>query len=316
MQALELGRGIGAELVGQHLARALERRQRLGLAARAVEREHQVRPHPLAERVASGERLELGHDRGVTAHRDLGRDPMLGRRQPQLLEPRGLAPEGGLLRDVGERVRPPQRERVGQGRGGGRRDRTRPGPSPASRAPRTARRRSPRGRRRARSRRRGPRSVRRRAPCGAGRRRSAGCCGRSRAAPRPRARRSAGPPGRRGSRAGSGARGRPAASGPPRASLRPSSETSSGPRIRNSIAANRTTASSGERKPRRGPVTRVTFQRTATGLRPGCEGTGRGCRHGHRNPHPQPPDRHLPLPARRRLDPRRASGPPPPASPW
>ena len=32
----------------------------------------------------------------------------------------------------------------------------------------------------------------------------------------------------------------------------------------------------------------ITFQRSATGLRPGCEGTGRGCGHGHRHPHPQP----------------------------
>ena len=118
MQPLELGRGIGPELVGKHLARALERRQRLGLAARAIQREHQVGPHPFAERVPRRERLELGDDGGVPAHRDLGRDPMFGRRQAQLLQPRGLAPKRGLLRHVGERVRTPERERVGEGRGG------------------------------------------------------------------------------------------------------------------------------------------------------------------------------------------------------
>jgi hypothetical protein len=81
VETLQLGRGIGPELVGQHLPSALERRQRLGLAARTVEREHQVGPHPLSERVPRRERLELGHDGGMSAASDLGCDPMLGRRQ-------------------------------------------------------------------------------------------------------------------------------------------------------------------------------------------------------------------------------------------
>jgi hypothetical protein len=66
--------------------------------------------------VPRGERIELGDDGRVPAHLDLRGDAVLRRRQPQLLEP-----QRGLVRHVGERVRTPQRERVGQGRGGRRR---------------------------------------------------------------------------------------------------------------------------------------------------------------------------------------------------
>ena len=60
VEPLELGRGIDAELVGEH-ARARARRRASASAGRpdAVEREHQLLPQPLAERQLAGERLEL-----------------------------------------------------------------------------------------------------------------------------------------------------------------------------------------------------------------------------------------------------------------
>ncbi len=141
--------------------------------------------------------------------------PRPGARSPTAAAPRAAPPRpGGMAPRSRRRARPRATARAR--RPGSRLPhpgRMRAQPSPASRGLRTARRRSPPGRRRARTRRRGPRACRRPAASGGDRRRSAGCCGRSRAAPRPRGRRSAGPPGRRGSRAGSGARARLAAWG-------------------------------------------------------------------------------------------------------
>ena len=47
------------------LARLAVDLERLGLAARAVEREHLLAAQPLAQRVLGGQRLELAHERGV-----------------------------------------------------------------------------------------------------------------------------------------------------------------------------------------------------------------------------------------------------------
>ena len=44
VQPLELGRGIDAELVGQHLAHTLECRERVGLTTRSVERQDELLP--------------------------------------------------------------------------------------------------------------------------------------------------------------------------------------------------------------------------------------------------------------------------------
>ena len=92
--------------------------ERLGLAAEPVQREHQVGPHPFAEWVPRGERVELGDDGRVPAHLDLRRDAVLGGRQVEFLQSRDLAPERGLVRQVGERRAAPEREGPRE-RGGG-----------------------------------------------------------------------------------------------------------------------------------------------------------------------------------------------------
>src|SRR5439155_709716 len=60
--------------------------ERLGLAAVAVEREHQMRPQSLAQWVLGDELLELGEQALVVAEREPGADVPLARRHPQLLE--------------------------------------------------------------------------------------------------------------------------------------------------------------------------------------------------------------------------------------
>ena len=64
----------------------MEHPQRLGLAAATVERQHPLRPQPLADGVGAGQRFQLARDRLVPAHRELGVDPRLGGQQPQLLQ--------------------------------------------------------------------------------------------------------------------------------------------------------------------------------------------------------------------------------------
>jgi hypothetical protein len=68
----------------------------------------------LAERVGTGERLELTRDLGVAAAGELGVEPLLVRGEPQLVQPGDLGLSERLVRQVGERRPPPQIESVAQ----------------------------------------------------------------------------------------------------------------------------------------------------------------------------------------------------------
>ena len=100
------------ELLVEQAARLLVRVERLGLATRPVEREHELAADALAKRVPGDETFQLGRDRGVTAECELGLDPLLDRRQPQLLEARDLGLREGFVGEVGQRGSPPQSERL------------------------------------------------------------------------------------------------------------------------------------------------------------------------------------------------------------
>ena len=56
-------------------------RERLGLPAAAVKREHQLRAEALAQRMLGDERLELADHLGVTTEREVGLDALLERCQ-------------------------------------------------------------------------------------------------------------------------------------------------------------------------------------------------------------------------------------------
>lgn len=68
---------------------------------------------PLAQRVAEDERFELADERRVAPERDVGVEPILEARQPQLLQPPGLG-LGERLAELGEGRAPPQCKRVAQ----------------------------------------------------------------------------------------------------------------------------------------------------------------------------------------------------------
>ena len=71
-------------------ARGLVGVERLGLASRAVEREHQLAAQPLAQRVLGDQRLELADQLSVAAERELGVDAPLERQ-------RGAAPRAAPI---------------------------------------------------------------------------------------------------------------------------------------------------------------------------------------------------------------------------
>ena len=98
----ELGRRIEAELVGEHGARARVHAQRVGLAAAAVQGDHQAAGEPLAQRVLVGRALQLADRLAVAAEGEQGVEAGLQRLQPQLVPAHGGRPGPLLVGDVGE----------------------------------------------------------------------------------------------------------------------------------------------------------------------------------------------------------------------
>ncbi len=114
LQPLQRATGLEPELLHEHLARLVVDAQRLGLAARAVEGDHELGPESLAQRMLRDERLQFRDELGVPAGRKLRLDPILGRGQTQLLEPRRLGPRKGRVAEVHERRPAPEADRVPQ----------------------------------------------------------------------------------------------------------------------------------------------------------------------------------------------------------
>src|SRR5581483_6414268 len=109
-RALEVPKGearLEPELLVEDAPGLARKLERVGLAAAPVEREHEQRPQPLAERIARHEARKLG-DGGTTAPAlDLGVEPLLRRPDPQLLERRPL-PGHERQVELGERLAAPK----------------------------------------------------------------------------------------------------------------------------------------------------------------------------------------------------------------
>ena len=128
LELAELGAGIDAELLDERLARGAVGGERVGLAARAVEREHELRARPFAQRLGGDERLELGDELGVAPERKVGLDPLLERRR--CAAPRAARSRSARTARRGSR-RAPGRARARAPRGA----RPRPQRDPRPRAP-------------------------------------------------------------------------------------------------------------------------------------------------------------------------------------
>src|SRR5262245_21705253 len=99
---------LEAKLFDERPAHRLIGLKRLGLAARAVEREHQLPTEPFPRRLAGDETFELGNKIGVSTEREVCVVPLLERRQAELLESRRLVARKRLVGEVGERLSAPQ----------------------------------------------------------------------------------------------------------------------------------------------------------------------------------------------------------------
>ena len=106
--------GLEPELPVERLPRVAVHLERVGLAAAAVERKHQLGDQALPERVLGDKRLQLGHDSGVATTVEIRVDPFLEGAEARLLQPRDLALRERLVGEVGERGAAPQPQRCAE----------------------------------------------------------------------------------------------------------------------------------------------------------------------------------------------------------
>ena len=88
--------------------------ERLGLAAGAVERGHELGARVLPQGLACHERLHVADHRGVLPEGQPRVDPPLERVEAEVLEPGRLGLREGVVAEVGERRAAPQLERGGE----------------------------------------------------------------------------------------------------------------------------------------------------------------------------------------------------------
>ena len=112
LELLERGRGLEPERLDEGGASRAEHLERLGLPAGAVERDHQLAAQALVERMLAHEPLELGDELGAAAELELGLEALLRDREAQLAQALDDRPRERLEREIGERLAPPEGERL------------------------------------------------------------------------------------------------------------------------------------------------------------------------------------------------------------
>ena len=108
---------VKPELLRQRLPEVLVDLQRFRLAVRAVQREHELRPHPLPKRVSLHQRGQLANNVALAPERKIRVDALLQGAQMQILELRDRRLREGLVGKVGQRRPTPQSQPVAQDRG-------------------------------------------------------------------------------------------------------------------------------------------------------------------------------------------------------
>ena len=114
MELAQLGTRIDAQLVSEVAADLPVRVERFGPPPAAAQCRHQLPPQLLAQRILLGERAQLGHDIRVPAQLKIQIQPSLDNLESPLGQSRDDIPQQHLGVDVGERIAPPERERVAQ----------------------------------------------------------------------------------------------------------------------------------------------------------------------------------------------------------
>jgi hypothetical protein len=114
LELLQLLARLQAEIVEEDAPRLLIGVQRVGLPARSIQRQHQLRPQPLEQRLARHERTELADEIGVAPERKIGVDPLLECRQAELFEALDLAAGEVVVGEIRQRWAAPQSQRQAQ----------------------------------------------------------------------------------------------------------------------------------------------------------------------------------------------------------
>ncbi len=121
LQPAQLGAWLERHLLGEHAPGLAVSLERVGLAAAAIEREHQLPPQPLPERVLLERRSKRGDDLAMVSERERRLELLFERVDSKRLEPPRLGAEPGRVREPVQRRAAPelQRERDRLGRGDG-----------------------------------------------------------------------------------------------------------------------------------------------------------------------------------------------------
>src|SRR5262249_56222042 len=91
LEGLQLRARSETQILGEHLPPCAVDRERVGLAAGAVEGDHELATDPFPQRMRADEGLELPDDLVVMPQRKLGVDATFKREEAQFLEPGLLA---------------------------------------------------------------------------------------------------------------------------------------------------------------------------------------------------------------------------------
>jgi hypothetical protein len=114
LQSAELVVRLQSELARQRPAGVPVDRQRIGLAPRAVQREHQLSAEALVQRMLGDELFQLRNDRVVSTELEVGVDSPLEQLEPQLLEAEDLRPCERHVCELRKRRPAPESERLVQ----------------------------------------------------------------------------------------------------------------------------------------------------------------------------------------------------------
>jgi hypothetical protein len=112
LEVLQLVPGFEPQLLVEQAAAVVVCRERLGLASRAIESDHQLATKTLAERMFRNEGLELADDVGMSARHEISFDPAVETRKPYLAETRDLGLREALIRELRKGRSSPQPERL------------------------------------------------------------------------------------------------------------------------------------------------------------------------------------------------------------
>jgi hypothetical protein len=114
VQPAQLRSRVDAELLDQDRPGPLVGQQRIGLPARAIQRQHELGPRPLRKRLLTDQPLQLGHQLRVAPRLKIGLQAILQRAEPELGQAvaLGRAEVGG--QELPERLTTPQPQRLAQ----------------------------------------------------------------------------------------------------------------------------------------------------------------------------------------------------------